>query len=101
MSTVTESDREPLAFASRADAVRHIENRACDVWDRLIDPNFPAPRFPGLDWAGDEASLWSEAPKIDHTWRISDLEAEHVEARARLANQGVFGLWSCSSKSSP
>lgn len=30
-----------------------------------------------------------------------DLQAEHVEAKARLANEGIFGLWSCTRKTSP
>lgn len=29
-----------------------------------------------------------------------DLQAEHVEAKARLANNGIFSLWSCTTKTS-
>lgn len=81
---VDEDGLDPVTCATLTDARSHVEDRAAEVWDRLVDPNAPRRVFPDVRWDivdRDNAPVVTatmDLPEGSSTKECKEWEIRHV-----------------------
>jgi hypothetical protein len=67
MIKVMENERDPVYCRNMTAVVEYIEDRACELWGHLLDPNQRPEPMPALDWRSGAASFTLPSGR-EHIW---------------------------------